>query len=430
MRVGIRLLTADDDLEPELDLTGRAFGSFGAAERERRLASSRATVAAGRHLAAFDGARQVASASYFDMRQWWYGRALPMAGVAGVKVAPEERGRGVGRELMTVLLGQLADRGYPLSVLYPATTGLYRSVGWELAGGRYQAEVPARSLRSLQAADPQAADPHAADPQAADPLAADPQAAPPAIRRAGPADAAEMIALIGELHASGRDCGPATFDAESFAQALDDDDIYCYLAPDGLLAYQWNRADDEVLVYGLQAGSALTMRTLWSIVASHGTIARGVRVMVGPADPVSWLVPEPDVRLTRREMWMLRLVDAPAAIAGRGFPDGAELAVSVQLQDTQLAANAGSWLLELSGGKGALTRASGHSVHLAAPAHPGGLDSSLSPLRLGPRGLAAMYAGAPLATLRRAGLVAGGSQAADRALDEAFGCTAFMLDYF
>ena len=37
------------------------------------------------------------------MRQWWYGRAVPMAGVAGVKVAPEDRGRGVGRAVMTAL---------------------------------------------------------------------------------------------------------------------------------------------------------------------------------------------------------------------------------------------------------------------------------------------------------------------------------------
>jgi Predicted acetyltransferase involved in intracellular survival and related acetyltransferases len=29
------------------------------------------------------------------MRQWWHGRAVPMAGVAGVTVAPEYRGQGV-----------------------------------------------------------------------------------------------------------------------------------------------------------------------------------------------------------------------------------------------------------------------------------------------------------------------------------------------
>ncbi len=47
----------------------------------------------------------MAAAAFHDMRQWWHGRALPMAGVGGVKVAPEQRGRGVGRALMTELLG-------------------------------------------------------------------------------------------------------------------------------------------------------------------------------------------------------------------------------------------------------------------------------------------------------------------------------------
>jgi hypothetical protein len=52
---------------------------------------------------------------------------------------------------------------------------------------------------------------------------------------------------------------------------------------------------------------------------------------------------------------------------------------------------------------------------------------------LGARGLAALYAGTPVATLRRAGtliLADGGSQDADAALDGAFAATPFMLDGF
>ena len=49
---------------------------------------------------------------------------------------------------------------------------------------------------------------------------------------------------------------------------------------------------------------------------------------------------------------------------------------------------------------------------------------------LSARGLAALYAGTPVATLRRAGLADGGSPAADAALDGAFAATPFMLDGF
>src|SRR5260221_13771354 len=89
------------------------------------------------------------------MRQYWHGRAVPMAGVGGVKIAPEARGRGIGREMMRALLGAMAGRGYPLSVLYPATAQIYRSLGWEMAGGDYCAEVPGRSLPGLRPPDPE-----------------------------------------------------------------------------------------------------------------------------------------------------------------------------------------------------------------------------------------------------------------------------------
>ena len=95
----------------------------------------------------------MAAALFHDMTQWWNGRAVPMAGVAGVTVAPEERGRGVGRALVTALLEVIAARGYPLSVLFPSTLPIYRSLGWEIAGTSHEAVIAAHALRSLAPAD-------------------------------------------------------------------------------------------------------------------------------------------------------------------------------------------------------------------------------------------------------------------------------------
>jgi hypothetical protein len=111
------------------------------------------------------------------------------------------------------------------------------------------------------------------------------------------------------------------------------------------------------------------------------------------------------------------VVDAPAAIAGRGFPAAATLAVGLQIDDAQLPSNAGPWTLEVGGGKGALTRS-------RPPV------SAARPVRLGARGFAALYGGVPMDTLRRAGLVAGGDPSADEALDAAFAGKAFLLDSF
>ena len=398
-RFDVRLLTPGDDLRRDLYLAEQAFGPLSPAEREQRLAAARLTVGAGRHLGGFRGGSQVAAARYYDMRQWWHGRALPMAGVAGVKVAPHEQGRGLGRVLMTALLEQMAARGYPLSALYPATAPLYRSLGWELAGGRYEAVIPARSLRALLPPDP-----HASSASQGS-----------GFRPAGRADAAAMNEVISKVHAAARDCGPATWDEAELAERLGDDGSYHYLAPDGALDYRWDLARGELLVVRAAAGSAATARALWSIVASHGTIAGGVRAVVGPADPVTWLTAEADVTLNRAEQWMLRLLDAPAAIAGRGFPAGVSASVPLAVTDPQLPANSGDWRLEVGGGAAALT-----------PAGPG----RQPPLRLGARGLAALYAGTPLATLRQAGLAAGASPEADAALDAAFAATPYMISAF
>ncbi len=169
------------------------------------------------------------------------------------------------------------------------------------------------------------------------------------------------------------------------------------------------------------AGSAPTARALWSVVASHDSMAGTIRAFCGPDDPVSWLTTEPEVSLSRQYQWMLRVVDAEAAIAGRGFPASAEVAVALRLDDELRPANSGLWKLAVSGGKGALLR---HGTDGAAQL------PQAAPVILGARGFAALYAGTPVATLRLAGLAAGGGPAGDAALDSAFAGTAFMLDYF
>ncbi|MGH3276480.1 MAG: GNAT family N-acetyltransferase, partial [Streptosporangiaceae bacterium] len=331
-RLTVRPLTPGDDLEPELDLTQRAFGPFGAGAREHRRASLRLTVGAGRQVGAFDDGALVASARYFDARQWWRGRSLPMAAVAGVKVAPHRQGAGLGRAVVTALLQRMAGAGYPLSVLYPSTAPLYRSLGWEFAGGLFEATIPARSLRSLVPHDPVAragAGGIAAGPVAADGVdgAVAGRAGGSAFRPAGPGDAAEMISVLSALYAAERCCGPMTFAAPDLAGFLAASESYVYLAPDGVLDYDWDTDQGQMMVSRAAAGSAATSRAMWSIVSSHATMVHRVRVVSSPADPVTWLAREPDVTLTRTQSWMLRLLDAPAAIAGRGFPASASLAV-------------------------------------------------------------------------------------------------------
>jgi predicted GNAT family acetyltransferase len=352
-----------------------------------------------------------------------------MAGVSSVTVAPEYRGRGIGRLLMTALLDEIAARGYPLSALFPATMPLYRSLGWELAGARDTAVIPARSLLRLVPPDAGVA-PGLQDPSP-----------PPVLRRAGPGDAAAVIAVLGRVHAAAGDCGPVTWDTDSAADWLDDRGLYAYLAEDGVLAYRWHNGNEGLFVERAEAVSGQTVRALWTQIGSHASIADKVYAMTGPASASWWLTQERDADMRHRSRWMLRVVDAPAAIAARGFPAATSLSVPLRIADDARPANSGRWQLSVAGGAGTLdplgpdapagTVGPGAAVASAGPdssAAPAGPDSSA--VMLGARGLAALYAGTPLVTLRQAGLAAGGRPADDAALDAAFAATPYMLDAF
>ena len=369
----------------------------------------RASIEAGATIGAFDGGRLVASARYHQMQQWWYGRSMPMAGIAGVKVAPEERGRGVGTAMMARLLRDVADRGYPVSVLYPATASLYRSFGWEMAGGKYQTVVPARSLASLIGPDesvPAGRASHAAGQ--------DTTPAGPTVRRATPDDGAAIVAVKSLVHDRLRHCGPNTREPWELHDWLDDPEHFAYLADDGFLSYRWGRQTGEIDVEELIAASAATARALWRILSSHATMATTIRACLAPDDPVHVLTREPDTQLRRTDAWMLRIVDVAAAIAARGFPEGVTVSVPLELADPALPVNAGGWRLEVTGGKGSLERATG--------------GAGSGALRLGARGFAALFAGSAVGPLRLAGLAAGGDPAHDEALESAFRGQAFVID--
>jgi len=402
--VVIRPIAPDDDMDAQVDLGQRAFGPYSAAQRERSLHLAGLRARQGMLLGAFVDGRPAGAATLHEMRQWWLGRAVPCAGVASVKVAPEHRGRGIGRRLMTAVLDTAAERGYPLSVLFPATMPLYRSLGWELAGGKYEAAIPARSLRTLPAPDV----PDASGGGAADAVE---------IRRARPDDAAAVIAVIGRAHELARDAGPLTWDEGPTRQWLARADLYSYLAgDDGFAAYRWANGHEELFVERVHASTGESLRSLWSVIASHGSVARTVRALIAPSDPFWWLTQERDATLTKRSMWMLRVVDAPAAIAARGFPPAVSARVALELKDRSRPANSGRWQLAVADGKGILA--------------PIGPVSSHRPLTLGGRGLAALYAGTPVATLRLAGLATDGTPNADAALDAAFAATPYMVDDF
>ncbi|MBO2463727.1 GNAT family N-acetyltransferase [Actinomadura violacea] len=374
------------DLAETRDIRARAFGPMTDARWEASLRYSAPMLEAGRWFGGFDGDRIVATGRIHDMTQWWHGRAVSMGGIGGITVAPEERGRGLGRRLMTGILERCAGFGHAVSMLYPATTRIYRSLGWEHAGAQHKIEISAEALRGIAA-----------------------ERVP--VRRAGPEDAAEVAAVIGRVHASAGDCGPVGWHPSMWPVLLGDPDSYCYLAEDGFLAYRWAEGNTALVVDRAVAASERTLRALWAIVGSGSSTAPTVSACVSPLDPVLWLPGEREKETVRRSQWMLRVVDAPAAIEARGYPEGVAVSVPLEIDDPQRPENTGHWRLEVKDGEGRLERS----------------REDAAAVRLGARGLSALYAGVPVATLRRVGLLGGGDA---RALSTAFAATPFSLDYF
>jgi predicted acetyltransferase len=398
----IRPVGPDDDLTQELDLRVRSFGPIPSAHYDQLVASMHACVAAGSLIGAFDQTgRLIGSARYLDLRQWWHGRDLPMAGVAGVKVAPEARGRGVGRTLMTEVLTAVAERGYPISVLYPATPPVYRSLGWEFAGGFYRTEIACRALTSLLPPDPSSGSP----------------AGVTGLRRAGPEDAEEVIAVMDAAYAASLACGPTAFGVDDVRRDLAEEDEFGYLAADGFVSYGFDDGTRAIEVSYLTVGSAATAAAIWGILGSHSTVTRTIGAYVSPSDPIGWMLRDEDIEVRLVERSMLRVVDPVAAIAGRGFPVGAQVSADLRLVDAALPANSGAYRLTVADGTGSL-------VKTAAGPDAGG------PLTLGARGFAALFAGTPVSTLRVAGLASGGDARSGALIDSAFACRPFMIDSF
>ncbi|WP_410791658.1 enhanced intracellular survival protein Eis [Kribbella sp. C-35] len=376
----------EEHLDSVWQVRTRSFGMGG--DRDEWNKTARNFIVDGRYLGVVDGDELVAAARIWPHEQWWGGRRVPMGGVAGVVVAPEYRGRGVGSLLMRAVLNRCAEKVYPLTALYPATTVLYRHLGYEFAGSRHLYTFEAADLRTLGGSGT-------------------------AVRKAGRDDADLFLELAAKVHETRRSNGPLIWPRAQVESWLEDEGSFAYVAEDGFVVYRWS--DRNLAVEELIAGSEETARALWATVGSGASIAKTVEACCPPFDSIHLIAEHEALGKSWQNRWMLRLVDAPAALAGRGFPDGVVLEADLRIDDPELPANTGDWHLSISNGSATL-----------APAEPSG-----DALLLGPRGLAALYAGTPLATLRGAGLVTGGAAPADSAFDAVFGGpAAYMLDDF
>jgi predicted acetyltransferase len=334
-----------------------------------------------------DGARVVAGLAILEVRQWFGGQRLPMGAIAAVGVAPDRRGSGVGAGLMKATLSELRERKIPLSVLYASTMRLYRKVGYEQAGTAVRYSIPAADLPARERD-----------------LAVSP------LDLGDPADLEIMKSLR-------REAGRAQ---NGYLER--NDAMWGYLtrvfstAPRAYLA--GSRENPEGFVFfrqtGVPGGLKLELRDLvattpralqrlFTFLAGHRSLVTEVHFDGPPSDPRLLLLPEQTFKIEKVERFMVRVVDVPAALTGRGYPAHLDETLAFHLDDPTVPENTGSWTLRVKDGKGSVE-----------PGGRAGLDVDV-------RTFAPLYTGLhPATALARVGKLTG-SEEALAAADRIFG---------
>ena len=372
--VQVRLIDAGE-LHSAFQLAALAFGEHGSLPDQQapaELPDDR------RWYGAFDGSgRLIGTAEDLFHEQWWGGRLVAAADVAGVAVLPESRGSGAARAMLTLLLEGAYERGAAVSALYPTVSPVYRASGWATTGYLRTAEVPTAGLSTAGRPSGQL------HTRPADPAGAD----QPLVY-----ELYNQLAGTREGLLKRRD---DSFPEQGWPRGLDG----MSLAFDGhrLVGYaSWSRGtgyrSDAVLdVPDLLAASDDAARTLIGVLSGWRSVTPTVRLRPLAFDAASRLIPWETATKVDARPWMHRPVDVARAVSSRGWPLGRSGTVRFHLHDAVASWNDGAWQLEVAEGEASLTR-------IDADPH----------LRLDVAGFALLYCGAASpAELVEAGLLHG-----------------------
>ncbi|MET8527840.1 GNAT family N-acetyltransferase [Micromonospora sp. NPDC005172] len=391
----VRELTTDD-LDAAWELGRLAFGS----DAQRSPHTTVEVPGLTRYGAFDDGGRLVGKAVDLHHDQWWSGRAVAAADVAGVAVAPEARGRGVARALLTALLAGARERGAAISALYPTVAAPYRACGWETGGVLRTVDLATAALPRHRPASHLSV-------------------------RAGTLADLSAVADLYERVARHRN-GMLTrrgelFDFFAADAKLPGDGLTLVEADGDLVGYAtWQRgrgygADSVLTVDEALATTAEAARELVGVLGSWASVAPTVRLCPLDGDAVSTVLPLEAARDHERDLWMHRPVDVARAVSARGWPVHTRGVVDFRLTDPLADWNTGTWRLAVADGTAELTRVDGEAD-----------------LRLDIRGFALLYAGAARAhAVAQAGLLHHAPAVDPAVLDLlAAGGLAQLLDYF
>ncbi|HEY7295415.1 MAG TPA: GNAT family N-acetyltransferase [Dehalococcoidia bacterium] len=362
-------------------------------------------------LCAFEDGELVAQMATAPFTMRWNGRDIGCGGVTSVSTLPTHRRRGHVRELMTRSFATMREQQQPVAMLWASMAAIYQRFGYGICFTRWSYELNPRELRYVDEI-PIPGRVRLVKSEEAYPLLDAPY-------RRFAAPRSLMLTRSEEIWRKGI-LRPWTKEMAPFLVAVYEE----VGEPLGYTIYFVERRDQP----GGGPPLRLTARELvWQTPAAHRALvnflagydlASTVRLWMLPTDdPLFYMAQEPrDLHVDASDGTLVRIVDVPAALEGRGYDGDGRLSFS--LADELCPWNAGSWELNVEGGCGRVRRL-------------GSADAAA--LCLNQRALAMLASGYTSATLlARMGLVAAGDEKALRCADDLFrtAYAALCLDMF
>ncbi len=340
------------------------------------------------------GERVVGGLLEVPMGQFFGGKSVKTLGVAGVGIAPDERGGGLAAQMMVSMLREGRANGFPLSTLYPASITLYRRAGYERAGARMRISVDARMLHV---------------PKVPGAKVQEVEGVPDELRALYTETATTQTGFL--------DRGPYVWTRVFAPRGLHTKTFTISFAGRlegyAVISHKMGDLDSRVNVTDLAAKSPRAMRAILRLLCEYRSLATSIHWAGGLDDPFISFLPERHHTIDLGDFFMLRIADPAAALAARGYPP-IDASVVLELRDETMRENSGRYELVVTKGVAAVEKTK-------KPAQ----------VRLTEHALAALYSGyLTPSVLERIGMIRA-SVAAKNALSALFaGPAPSLRDYF
>lgn len=273
------------------------------------------------------------------MAQFFGGRSVSMLGVAGVAIAPTERGQGLGARMMVEMLRAARGRGFALSTLYPASVTLYRRAGYERAGARFGFSVDPRHIEVGREKEMRVTEVDTASGL--------------------PGDLRAFYNRFARVTDGFLDRGPYVWSRVTRPRGMTTKTFA--ITHDGMLegyavvAHLMTNGGFPTRVHmnDCAAATPRAARAILRFLLEYRSLAETVTWEGGPSELLPNMLPERHIEMKLSDYFMVRIVDPAKALAERGYPAGTRAGVTFELTDESMPENSGEYSL---GGGGARVR--------------------------------------------------------------------------